>query len=415
MARRRRRDVEEDQRRRLIEATVATVAERGYEATTVAHLVARSGVSRTAFYKQFANKEACFLAALDEVAALVLAASTEPWRHAGTNEERVRATLEGLIDLVAANEAAARVYFLDSYVAGPAAIERVERTRTAVEELVERGLDDEPERAGLPALVVRAIIGGIHQVIASSLRSNETEDLRALAPDLRSWALAYTTPATPLIHRRVRSPGTRGGRPAGHDHVSRICAAMAKVSARKGYAATTVDDVAAEASISLSTFYDHFSSKEEAFIAACDLGLAQASAAWMPAFERAPDWQHGIRSLSEALLTYLSSDEAWARMGVVEALAAGPDGMERHDKGVAALAAVLKPGFEQAPDVPPIAAEAIAGGFYALVYERIRQQQTRRLAALQPATTFLLLAPFVGADEAARIANEPPARRQRAA
>jgi AcrR family transcriptional regulator len=412
MPRARRRHVELDQRQRLVAAMVAAVSVHGYEATTVAHVVALSGVSRTAFYKQFANKEACMVAALDEIAARVTTAATDPWRREGTNPQRVRATLDALVDMVSANEPAARVYFLDSYAAGDAAIECVGRARTAVEQLAEQRLEEEPQRAGLPPLVVRAIAGGIDQVISNRLRNGATAELRPLVPDLWSWALTYTAPATPLIHRRVRAPRGLGGPSAAHDHVSRICAAMAAVSARVGYAATTVDDVAAEASISLSTYYDHFASKEEAFAAACDVGLARATAAWMPAFERAPDWRHGVRSLSDALLAHLSSEEAWARMGVVEALAAGPSGMERHDKAVAALAAALGPGFEGAPELPPIAAEAIAGGFYALVHDHIRRHGTKRLAALQPTATYLLLAPFVGADEAARIANEPPSRRR---
>ena len=40
---------------------MASVAERGYAASTVADLVALSGVSRGDFYKHFANKEECFL------------------------------------------------------------------------------------------------------------------------------------------------------------------------------------------------------------------------------------------------------------------------------------------------------------------------------------------------------------------
>jgi AcrR family transcriptional regulator len=392
---------------------VAAVSEHGYEATTIAHVVGLSGVSRTAFYKQFANKEACYLAALDEIAGLVLAAVAEPWRRDSTNEGRLRATLEAMAELVTTEEAAARVYFMDSYVAGPDAVDRVDRTTTAIEAMVEQGLPDEPERAAIPPLVVRAIIGGIHQVVLTRLRRGETQELLALVPDLCRWAAAYRTPATPLSRRRVRAPRAQGGRFVAHDHVGRICAAMAEVSARVGYAATTVDDVAAEASISLSTFYDYFASKEDAFVAACDVGVVQASAAWLPAFERAPDWQQGVRALSDSLLAHLSVEEAWARMGVVEALAAGPRGMERHHKGVAALAAALQPGFEQAPEVPEIAAEAIAGGVYALVYEHIGRHGTGRLAELQPVVTFLSLAPFAGADEAAAVANEPPGRRRR--
>ena len=53
------------QRTRLVDAMAQIVAEKGYPATTVADVVERAGVSRRTFYEQFADKEACFLAAYD--------------------------------------------------------------------------------------------------------------------------------------------------------------------------------------------------------------------------------------------------------------------------------------------------------------------------------------------------------------
>src|SRR5580704_5364010 len=53
------------QRARLYGAMIEAVDQRGYQATTVAHVIALAGVSRRAFYEQFANKEECFLATYD--------------------------------------------------------------------------------------------------------------------------------------------------------------------------------------------------------------------------------------------------------------------------------------------------------------------------------------------------------------
>src|SRR6476660_3329233 len=62
-----REEAERNQRERLFAAMVATVAEKGYEATTVADLVELSGVSRSAFYRHFDDKQACFLAAVEAI------------------------------------------------------------------------------------------------------------------------------------------------------------------------------------------------------------------------------------------------------------------------------------------------------------------------------------------------------------
>src|SRR5262249_34919333 len=57
-------EVARNQRERLFAALVAVVAEKGYEATRVEDLLELSGVSRSAFYAHFKDKEECLLAAL---------------------------------------------------------------------------------------------------------------------------------------------------------------------------------------------------------------------------------------------------------------------------------------------------------------------------------------------------------------
>src|SRR2546428_6728494 len=61
-------DVRASQRERLVRAMLETVAERGYEGTTVPDVVARARVSRNAFYEHFDDKTDCFIAACDEAA-----------------------------------------------------------------------------------------------------------------------------------------------------------------------------------------------------------------------------------------------------------------------------------------------------------------------------------------------------------
>src|SRR6476469_7852282 len=60
-----REEADRNQRERLFAPNVAIVAEKGYEATTVADLVQLSGVSRSAFYRHFEDKQECFLTAAE--------------------------------------------------------------------------------------------------------------------------------------------------------------------------------------------------------------------------------------------------------------------------------------------------------------------------------------------------------------
>ena len=58
-----------NQRLRLLVAMADLVGRDGYAATTVANVLELAGISRKAFYKHFANKQECFLAAYDAIAA----------------------------------------------------------------------------------------------------------------------------------------------------------------------------------------------------------------------------------------------------------------------------------------------------------------------------------------------------------
>ena len=62
-----REEAERNHRERLFAAMVAMVVEKGYDATRVADLVKLAGISRSAFYRQFTDKQECFLATVEEL------------------------------------------------------------------------------------------------------------------------------------------------------------------------------------------------------------------------------------------------------------------------------------------------------------------------------------------------------------
>lgn len=400
--------VERNQRARLLGAMVAVVAERGYDATNVSHVVELSGVSRTAFYRQFSNKEECFLAVVDEVLEFTGAAVAKAWNEPGSWEERLRAAFDAFVRQVVEQPAAAQMCMIDTYAAGPAGVARANTGAALFERMIGQSLEQSPERAGMPAPVVRAVVGGIQKVMTTRLRRGEAAELPALVPKLWEWAITYETPSTPLAKPRVRRSAAAESSFAPRNQRERICAAVAAMAAENGYAALRIEEVVARAGMSLSSFYNHFATREEAFEAAYEVGLRQAFAAVLPAYEQQEDWRHGVNALNAAILDHLTAEEAWARLGIVESLAAGPGALERRDDALATFAALLQPGLETQPGLSPVAAEAIAGGVYALIYDHISAHGVARLAELRPAATFVALAPFVGADEAVAIANERP-------
>lgn len=120
-------EVAQSQRSRLLAAMTDAVAEKGFANTVVADVVSRSGVSRATFYTMFRDKEDCFQAAYEMNAALVaefMEAGLEETRsdvHSGPLEKLER-VLGLYIDTLASAPALARVFLVEVYAAGPAAI-----------------------------------------------------------------------------------------------------------------------------------------------------------------------------------------------------------------------------------------------------------------------------------------------------
>ena len=129
--------------------------------------------------------------------------------------------------------------------------------------------------------------------------------------------------------------------------------------AEKGYPAMTVGDIAAKASISLSTFYSLFADKEEAMLAAVDSGSAQMLATTLPAFRRASDWPHQVRGAFGSMFAFCAAETEYTTLGAVDVYAAGKRALEQRDRVMEGMEALLVPGFERKPDASPIAAEAI--------------------------------------------------------
>ena len=124
------------------------VAEKGYEATTIADLAKDAGVSRTTFYELFADKEACFLAAYDDSADRLVRRIAAAYEAEERWPDRVRAGLTTLLEALAADPAQARLALVDVAAAGPAA---QRRQRAAVQRLtpfLDEGRDFAPGGEG---------------------------------------------------------------------------------------------------------------------------------------------------------------------------------------------------------------------------------------------------------------------------
>jgi AcrR family transcriptional regulator len=400
-------NVAKSQLDRLMGATVAVVARRGYETTRVADILEVAGVSRSAYYKHFTSKEECFLTTLDALLARAEPLLVDAYRAAaGSSEERLGALVRATIEMVDAQPAAARVWFVDAPAAGTAALERVERLDVRLLKLVDDALGDSPGRARMPAPVTRAILGGVRNVLQNRVRRDRGDELFDMAPSLIEWMLGYEPPTRPLRRPR-KAPPLPTPEVDPRDPEARIVRAVTEAIAEKGYTALTITEIAQRAAVSLSTFYALFESKEAVFLAALDDGERRLTEAVLPYFENAPDWPRAIKDVTHAVFAFLAANPAIAKLGGLDVYAGGPAALSRQERTRESFETLLHPGLHVYPDTPEVAAEAVGSAVSALVFDRLRKTGAERLYEVCPIAVYLALAPFVGADMASAIANEP--------
>lgn len=390
-------EVERNQRERLYAALIAVVAEKGYERTSVADLVEVSGVSRSAFYERFANKEACFQATVEELVAWFGGTVARNYDGRGT-------ALRVMLAVIASQPAAARICFLDAFAVGGRAAAPIAEAVGGVEAMYASAFARNHPRAGpMPGAMVKAIVGGVLKVVHTRVHREEVEALSGLADELRHWSLGYEPPTQPLrVPRRAKLEARQF---AGYTAVERIGRAAAASVVELGYAATSTAEIARRASLSLKTFYSHFANKEEAVVAALELARRQMMALVRPELRRAGNWREGVRALFETLCAFLAAEPAYARLLTIDVYAAGARALDQRDRLIESLQAMLAPGYSENPQTPKIAAEAIGGAIYALLGEQVRSGGAESLPQSAPLATYLTLMPFIGTRQATAVAN----------
>src|SRR5690242_9680697 len=109
----------------------------------------------------------------------------------------------------------------------------------------------------------------------------------------------------------------------------RLIVAMLNAVADLGYLETNVQDVIDRAGVSRPTFYEHFSNKEDCFLAAFDTSAERLLKTVHAAAGDGETWRDRVRLGLKALLGFASRDPDTARTMVVEARAVSAAAVRR--------------------------------------------------------------------------------------
>jgi AcrR family transcriptional regulator len=94
-------------------------AERGYAGASVAEVAKRAGVSSVTFYKQFADKQGCMLAAHRQLLERLLEEVDRARGEEGVPEAKAKAAIRTALALFAADPPSARLLTVEILAAGP--------------------------------------------------------------------------------------------------------------------------------------------------------------------------------------------------------------------------------------------------------------------------------------------------------
>ncbi|MEV6977129.1 TetR/AcrR family transcriptional regulator [Kitasatospora sp. NPDC093806] len=190
----------------------------------------------------------------------------------------------------------------------------------------------------------------------------------------------------------------------------RLLDGLVHTVAQHGYQHATVSDICRAAGVTRPVFYELFTGKEDAFLAAHRHGTGVVIRRMAAAFAAAPDWCTGIREALRSMLGLLAGVPAFATMAVIELDAVGPAGRREREQ----LLTRFRGFFAEVPQLPGGVAknamvDAVVGGVYSTLQRCIDAGRTAQLPDLLPTLSLFCLAPFLGPAEAARRLSAVPA------
>lgn len=413
-----RSEVIANQRTRIHGAMIEAVGSVGYEETSVKQVIGLAGVSRRSFYEQFANKQVCFLATFDLLARRELHSVRRAYLDShGALAERLRVCFERFGALVEGERKASVLLVLEGQTAGVPGVLRLVNAIGACERMLSQSFAQAPEGVSLPMPIVRAMVGGLHGATAAYLRGGEGGV--DIVEELLGWTLAFQTPAaermsehmSAALGKRLREIASTYGQGHGagqggiRDERERMLQAVLRLATREDYRTLSPPQIADEANVSVDAFCEHFADKDECFVAALDaIGDRLLAIAADPELV-SDDWPNAVRRVLGELMGYLADHPLYARTLAQEAFFAGPEALERVGYLAHSIATLLTEG---APSKPGgrLTTEAVAGAISHTIRCQVAAQRPQLLAALGEQLAYIVLAPHIGAQEAAELLTQ---------
>jgi AcrR family transcriptional regulator len=209
---------------------------------------------------------------------------------------------------------------------------------------------------------------------------------------------------------RVVSPARPGRARAGGASVApseqlaeiqraRLLAGAVRAIDELGYARATVTDITAKSRVSRRTFYELFSNYDDCVAAVLESGVRGVREQLATEHLDGLGWRERVRGGLWAILCFLDSEPALARVCVVQSARGGQRLLERREQVLDELAAIIDEGrLESAPgnDCPPLTAEGLVGAALSIVHTRLARGEPAPLTDLLGDLMAMIVLPYLG-------------------
>ena len=172
-------------------------------------------------------------------------------------------------------------------------------------------------------------------------------------------------------------------------HRTRLLEGVAEAVAANGYADTTIADIVRAAGVSRRTFYEHFATKAECFIALYEAASRNTLAVLRQAIDPAHEWQTQLDQALGAYLKSMAQNPALLRTLFVEILSLGAEGLAARRRANQELCRFMlqvvnsgAAGHHRKPTLTEEMAVAVVGGINELVLKAIEEGRAGQLEKL---------------------------------
>lgn len=186
---------------RILDAALRVFTQKGYRDAAVDDIAAESQTSKGGVYFHFPNKQAIFLALLDQMAGLLrarieaaIAAETDPI-------EKADAALRVVLQTFASHRRLARLFLVEALGAGREFNDRLAALHTSFAELIQRHLDDAVRQGIIPpldtAVAGRVWFGALNEIVTAWVLAEPPGELLDAYPSIRAMLLRSVGIAVP--------------------------------------------------------------------------------------------------------------------------------------------------------------------------------------------------------------------------